>query len=86
MAGLDPAIQSARVLRDAQLPHPEERPQGASRRTAAVLLSMRRGLETSLMLDLCDTRVLGVGLSEQRRAVGVLGEARIDEGQNRRQW
>src|SRR5258706_12615737 len=36
------AIQTPRVLRDAQLPHPEERPQGASRRTAAVLISMRR--------------------------------------------
>src|SRR5712671_7201472 len=46
MARPDPAFARTppppRVLRDAQLPHPEERPEGASRRTAVVLLSMRR--------------------------------------------
>src|SRR5258706_3686027 len=44
------AIQTPRVLRDAQLPHPEERPQGASRRTAAVLLSMRRAASESYVV------------------------------------
>src|SRR5258707_596927 len=44
------AIQTPRVLRDAQLPHPEERPQGASRRTAAVLLGMRRAASESYVV------------------------------------
>ena len=34
----------------------------------------------SLVLDLRDTRALSVGLCEQRTAVGVLAQARIDKG------